>query len=210
MHNRHSLAPNPQQRLSTKNLKNLRKHSQNVGVLGELAAGDPTGDLSLNAEMRWETMANAGYLTPIDRFFVRNHATTPRVDPATWRLRVEGPGVERTLELGYDDLTRLPGISVVRALGCAGNGRVFFEQEREVPGTPWRLGAIGVTEWAGVRLREILERAGLKFRDQVQGRLRVVRLHGRVCLNAHSMRVPPFSKRFVPFSILTCAATPTG
>ena len=62
--------------------KDLRKHSQNVGVLGELAAGDPTGDLSLNAEMRWETMANAGYLTPIDRFFVRNHAPTPRV---TWR-----------------------------------------------------------------------------------------------------------------------------
>ena len=131
-------------------------------------------------------MANAGYLTPIDRFFVRNHAPTPRVDRRLAASR-EGPGVERTLELGYDDLTRLPGISVVRALGCAGNGRVFFEQEREVPGTPWRLGAIVVAEWAGVRLREILERAGLKLRDQVQGRLRDVRLHGRVCLNAHSM-----------------------
>jgi hypothetical protein len=41
-------------------------------------------------------MANSGYLTPIDRFFVRNHAPTPRVDLATWRLRVEGSGVERT------------------------------------------------------------------------------------------------------------------
>ena len=130
----------------------------------EKEAGDPTGDLALNAEMRWETMANAGYLTPIDRFFVRNHAPTPRVDPATWRLRVEGPGVKRALELGYDDITRLPGVSVVRALECAGNGRVFFEekQDREVPGTPWRLGAIGVAKWTGVRLREILERACLE------------------------------------------------
>ena len=109
--------------------------------------------------------------------------------------------MERTLELGYEDLCRLPGVSVVRALECAGNGRVFFaeQQGREAPGTPWRLGAIRVAEWAGVRLCEVLDRAGLKFRDQVQGRLRVVRLHGRVCLNAHSMRVPPFSKRFVPF-----------
>jgi hypothetical protein len=136
MHNRHSLAPNSQQRLSTKNLKNLRKHSQNVGVLGELAAGDPTGDLSLNAKMRWETMANAGYLTPIDRFFVRNHAPTPRVDLATWRLRVEGPGVERTLELGYDDLTRLPGISVVRALGCAGTGASSSSRKGRSPERP--------------------------------------------------------------------------
>ena len=127
-------------------------------------AGDPTGDLALNAEMRWEGMADAGYLTPIDRFFVRNHAPTPRVDVAEWRLRVQGPGVERALELTYDDLTRLPSVSVVRALECAGNGRVFFgeQQGREVPGTPWRLGAIGVAEWTGVPLREILERAGLE------------------------------------------------
>ncbi|HEX5850980.1 MAG TPA: sulfite oxidase [Rubrobacter sp.] len=130
---------------------------------GEKEAGDPTGDLALNAEMRWEGMANAGYLTPIDRFFVRNHAPTPRVDPASWRLRVEGPGVGRTLELDYEDLTRLSGISVVRALECAGNGRAFFgeRQGREAPGTPWRLGAVGVAEWTGVPLREVLERAGL-------------------------------------------------
>ncbi|HEX6711696.1 MAG TPA: sulfite oxidase [Rubrobacter sp.] len=130
----------------------------------EVEAGDPTGDLALNAEMRWEKMASAGYLTPIDRFFVRNHAPTPRIDPSTWRLRVEGPGVERALELTYDDLTRLPSVSIVRALECAGNGRIFFgeKQQREAPGTQWRLGAIGVAEWTGVPLREILERAGLK------------------------------------------------
>jgi sulfane dehydrogenase subunit SoxC len=118
---------------------------------GEKEAGDPTEDLALNAEMRWEGMADAGYLTPIDRFFVRNHAPTPHVDPATW------------LELDYEDLTRLPDVSVVRALECAGNGRAFFgeRQGKEAPGTPWRLGAIGVAGWTGVPLREILERAGL-------------------------------------------------
>jgi sulfane dehydrogenase subunit SoxC len=130
----------------------------------EREAGDPTGDLALNAEMRWESMADAGYLTPTGSFFVRNHAPTPRVDPSTWSLRVEGPGVEQALELDYDGLETLPSVSVVRALECAGNGRVFFgeTQQREAPGTQWRLGAVGVAEWTGVPLREVLERAGLK------------------------------------------------
>jgi sulfane dehydrogenase subunit SoxC len=125
---------------------------------------DSTGDLALNAETRWEAMAEAGYLTPIDRFFVRNHAPTPRVDPATWRLRVEGPGVERSVEFSYDVLAAMPVSHGVRALECAGNARVFFAevQRREAPGTSWRLGAIGVARWTGVAMREVLERAGIK------------------------------------------------
>jgi hypothetical protein len=36
-----------------------------------------------------------GYLTPTDRFFVRNHAPTPRLDAATWTLRIEAPACAR-------------------------------------------------------------------------------------------------------------------
>jgi sulfane dehydrogenase subunit SoxC len=131
---------------------------------GTVDPDDPTGDLALNAEMRWEAMKGRGYLTPVDRFFVRNHAPTPRIDPATWELRVEGPGVGRPVRFTYDDLWRLPSSTAARALECAGNGRVFFaeDQDRETPGTPWRLGAVGVAEWTGVALREVLERAGLR------------------------------------------------
>lgn len=126
-------------------------------------AGDPTADLALNTEMRWEA-AGAGYLTSTDRFFVRNHAPTPDVDLLSWTLIVAGPGVERPLRLDYDDLLRLPEVSVVRALECAGNGRAFFEERHgeRAPGTAWRLGAVGVAEWTGIPLREVLERAGLK------------------------------------------------
>ena len=72
--------------------------------------------------------------------------------------------MERTLELGYEDLGRLPGVSVVRALSARETGASSSRSSRgrEAPGTPWRLGAIGVAEWAGVRLCEILDRAGLK------------------------------------------------
>ena len=126
--------------------------------------GDPTGDLAYNAEMRWEAMAGEEYLTPVGSFFVRSHAATPSIDRASWTLRVEGSGVERPLELTYDNLSNVPQVSVVRALECAGNGRAFFEevQGRQADGTPWQLGAVGVAEWTGVPLREVLERAGLK------------------------------------------------
>jgi sulfane dehydrogenase subunit SoxC len=114
--------------------------------------------------MRWEAMADEGYLTPNELFFIRNHAPTPLINPSTWNLRVEGPGVERALTLGYEEVLRMPSVTIVRALECAGNGRVFFKEQqgRRVTGTPWRLGAIGAAEWTGIPLREILERAGLK------------------------------------------------
>jgi sulfane dehydrogenase subunit SoxC len=121
-------------------------------------------DYGTNKEMRWETMYGRGYLVPNDLFFVRNHTRTPRLDVATWRLQVEGSGVERPLELRYDDLLAMPSLSVIRYIECAGNGRSFFQAAygKQAQGTQWKLGGIGVAEWTGVPLREVLERAGLK------------------------------------------------
>ena len=117
-----------------------------------------------NAEMRWPAMRGQGYLTPIDRFFVRNHTSTPRIDATTWRLRVHGTGVEREISVSYDELLALPQVSLTRFIECAGNGRSFFgtQQGQAASGTAWTLGAVGVAEWTGVRLSSVLERAGIK------------------------------------------------
>jgi len=121
-------------------------------------------DFASNKEMRWENMASRGYLVPNELFFVRDHSRTPRIEVSTWRLKVEGSGVSRPLELSYDDILSLPETSVIRYVECAGNGRSFFEAAygKRASGTQWKLGAIGVAEWTGVPLREILNRAGLK------------------------------------------------
>jgi DMSO/TMAO reductase YedYZ molybdopterin-dependent catalytic subunit len=121
-------------------------------------------DFGSNREMRWEAMATRGYVVPNELFFVRNHTRTPRIDASTWRLKVEGTGVARPLELTYDDMLNMPAVSVVRYVECAGNGRSFFERAygKRASGTQWILGAVGVAEWTGVPLREVLERAGLK------------------------------------------------
>lgn len=118
-----------------------------------------------NLEMRWEAMYNRGYLVPNELFFVRNNSpAVPRLEPATWRLQVDGSGVSRPRSFSYDEILSMPSISVTRALECAGNGRNFFQVShgKKIAGTPWNLGGIGVAEWTGVPLREVLERAGVK------------------------------------------------
>jgi DMSO/TMAO reductase YedYZ molybdopterin-dependent catalytic subunit len=125
--------------------------------------------LGTNAEMRWSAMADQGYLVPIDRFFVRNHTSTPIIEPADWRLRIFGAGLRHgPVELSYEDLRRLPSATTTAAVECAGNGRSYFtsQQGQAVSGTAWRLGGVGVARWRGVRLSTVLRHAGLA-RDAV-------------------------------------------
>jgi sulfane dehydrogenase subunit SoxC len=116
-----------------------------------------------NAEMRWGAVS-AGYLTPVEHFFVRSQGSTPKIDPDSWTLVVDGAGVRRRLEISYADLLELPAVSYVRALECAGNGRrLFARRYGAMPiGNEWGLGAIGVARWTGVQLRTVLDRAGLR------------------------------------------------
>ena len=100
-------------------------------------------------------------LTPNGAFYVRWHLETipTSVDLRTWRLRVGGR-VERPLELSMEDLRRMEAVSVVAVNQCSGNSRSFFSPR--VPGGQWRNGAMGNARWTGVRLSELLKRAGLR------------------------------------------------
>jgi DMSO/TMAO reductase YedYZ molybdopterin-dependent catalytic subunit len=121
-------------------------------------------DFGSNKEMRWENLYERGYLVPNDLFFVRNHTRTPSVDVKKWRLKIEGPGVQGTKEFSYDEVLSMPSVSVIRYVECAGNGRSFFAAAygKKADGTQWKLGGIGVAEWTGVPLTEVLDRAGIK------------------------------------------------
>jgi sulfite dehydrogenase len=100
-------------------------------------------------------------LTPNDALYVRWHlATLPTsIDARTFRLRVTGE-VERPLALSLDDLRKLEAVSVVAVNQCSGNARALFSPR--VPGVQWMGGALGNARWTGVRLRDLLERAGVK------------------------------------------------
>ena len=117
-----------------------------------------------NLEMRWENMAHRGYLVPNELFFVRNNNPTPRINPANYQLSILGDGVAHPRSFTYDELLCLPSISVIKAIECAGNGRSFYQTaDGQAPsGVQWKLGGIGVAEWTGVPLGEVLSRAGVK------------------------------------------------
>lgn len=105
-----------------------------------------------------------GYLVPNDRFYIRSHAPTPRVDVAEWTLRIEGNGVRQPVTYRYDALwNQFPLVSVIRTIECAGNRRVLLGNElgSVFKGTQWGRGAVGTAEWTGIRLRDLLEPAGI-------------------------------------------------
>jgi DMSO/TMAO reductase YedYZ molybdopterin-dependent catalytic subunit len=130
-------------------------------------------DHGINQETRLETLR--GHLSPASHFFIRNHTATPVLDPRTWRLRIEGEAVERPLEIGFDELLRLPARSVTCFVECAGNGRGFFKElmGKVASGTQWRFGGIGVAEWTGVPLGAVLDLARVK-RDTPRDLLNVL------------------------------------
>ena len=101
----------------------------------------------------------ADYLTPIEHFFVRTHVYVPSINLNEWRLNIGG-SVATPLAVTMDELKKLPSVELVSVLECAGNGRAFYQPT--VPGLQWGHGAVGNARWRGVRLADVLKRAGLK------------------------------------------------
>jgi DMSO/TMAO reductase YedYZ molybdopterin-dependent catalytic subunit len=99
------------------------------------------------------------YLTPAGLFYIRSHFPTPKLEPASYQLRIDG-AVRNPLSLSYKQLRDMPSETRVATLECAGNSRVFLIPQ--VPGAQWELGAVGNAEWTGVPLGALLERAGLE------------------------------------------------
>ncbi|WP_423834784.1 sulfite oxidase [Streptomyces manipurensis] len=117
-----------------------------------------------NAETNFTALRGTGPLTPVDRFFVRNHTSTPRIDADAWRLTVWGDGLTGgPVDFSYDRLRALRPVERTLFIECAGNGRSFYttQQGQQVSGTSWTLGAIGVARWRGARLSDVLRLAGV-------------------------------------------------
>jgi len=99
--------------------------------------------------------------TPNDLFFVRYHlAVIPEIDVDTWRLKVGGAAAQRPMDFTLHDLRHgFERVTLTAVNQCSGNRRGLFSPR--VPGVQWGNGAMGNAEWSGVRLREVLTRAGV-------------------------------------------------
>src|SRR5499433_2063770 len=100
-------------------------------------------------------------ITPNDAFFVRYHLSNiPEVDVKTWKIYVGGNGANNQFELNMDALKAMPAAEVVAVNQCSGNRRGLFDPH--VPGVEWGYGAMGCARWKGARLKDVLDKIGLK------------------------------------------------
>ena len=103
-------------------------------------------------------------ITPNERHFIRNNGIIParawRQDAKGWKLSIDG---EVKRPLSFDLTTLQKEFTPVRravVIECGGNGRAGYNPPAS--GNQWTLGAIGCAEYTGVRLRDVLNAAGVK------------------------------------------------
>ena len=106
---------------------------------------------------------NEGVITPNDAFFVRYHLTnSPPPETAlnaeNFRVEIKG-NVKTPLRLSLDELRRFEAVEVVAVNQCSGNSRGLSEPR--VSGGQMGHGAMGNARWKGVRLKDVLEKAGV-------------------------------------------------
>ena len=101
-------------------------------------------------------------ITQNDEFFVRWHLPDipTHIDTDSYKIKINGL-VKKELNITLRELKNdFEQVEVVAVLQCGGNSRSAFTP---IPGgIQWGSGAMGCAKWKGVRLRDILNKAGLK------------------------------------------------
>jgi DMSO/TMAO reductase YedYZ molybdopterin-dependent catalytic subunit len=94
-------------------------------------------------------------ITTNENFYIvtKNAGGDPVVHPEDWRLVVDGE-VQRSFELDYATLRKLPSIEVIKTLECISN------LVTECQLAPFGCDLISTARWRGVRMSEILNLVG--------------------------------------------------
>lgn len=100
--------------------------------------------------------------TPIEKMFVRNNGITPtNLNPDEWTLTIEGEAIPTPKTYTLKDLkTKFQHYTYALVLECGGNGR--SEMNPPATGNQWGFGAVNCGQWTGVRLKDVLEDAGVQ------------------------------------------------
>ena len=116
-------------------------------------------DRPINAETPAHLLDDA--ITPTSRHFIRNNGLPPEdADADGWTLAVDGL-VDNPATLTIADLrAQFEVVTMALTIECGGNGRAFFDPPAR--GNQWTVGAVGCSEWTGVRLADVLKKAGVK------------------------------------------------
>ncbi len=114
----------------------------------------------------WNIEAKAHLLndkvTPNKYMFIRNNGIIPeKIDVTSWTLTIDGESVKKQKTYTLAELkSKFKQHTYQLTLECGGNGRSEFDPPAK--GNQWTIGAVSCANWTGVRLRDVLEDAGIK------------------------------------------------
>ncbi|MFH6769554.1 sulfite oxidase [Gaetbulibacter aquiaggeris] len=133
---------------------------------------DPFKMFNKNKEMvvlndkPWNMEAQAHLLddeiTPNSCMFIRNNGLIPEsIDVKSWVLKIDGESVVKEKTYTLAELkSKFKQYTYQLTIECGGNGRSEFNPPAQ--GNQWTIGAVHCASWTGVRLRDVLEDAGIK------------------------------------------------
>ena len=133
---------------------------------------DPFKIFNKNKEMvllndkPWNMEAQAHLLddaiTPNSCMFIRNNGLIPEtIDVKNWVLKIDGESVVKEKTYTLAELkSKFKQYTYQLTIECGGNGRSEFNPPAQ--GNQWTIGAVHCASWTGVRLRDVLEDAGIK------------------------------------------------
>ncbi|MEP6649156.1 MAG: molybdopterin-dependent oxidoreductase [Lapillicoccus sp.] len=130
----------------------LTERATDTSTLTLPAPSNPAAPLATGLESTVQGISP--FRTPTASFYrVDTNLTVPRVRVGAWSLEVDGD-VEKPFMITYDELLVMPMVERDITLTCVSN---------EVGG-----GYVGAARWLGVRLTDVLDRAGVGSRsDQI-------------------------------------------
>jgi sulfite oxidase len=123
-------------------------------------------DMVVLNDKPWNMEAQAHLLddniTPNDKMFIRNNGLVPEnIDVNKWTLTIDGESVVNKKTYTLAELkSKFKHYTYQLTLECGGNGRSEFDPPAK--GNQWTIGAVHCAKWTGVRLKDVLEDAGIK------------------------------------------------
>lgn len=123
-------------------------------------------DMIVLNDKPWNIEAQAHLLddkiTPASSMFIRNNGLVPKdIDAAKWTLTIDGESVVNKKTYSRSELiSNFKHHTFQLTIECGGNGRAEFDPPTK--GNQWTVGAVHCASWTGVRLRDVLEDAGIK------------------------------------------------
>lgn len=123
-------------------------------------------DMVVLNDKPWNIEAQAHLLddkiTPNSCMFIRNNGLMPEgIDAKKWTLTIDGESVENKKIYTLGELkSKFEQHTYQLTLECGGNGRSEFNPPAK--GNQWTVGAVHCANWTGVRLRDVLNDAGVK------------------------------------------------